>query len=100
MASSEQNYDAADCEDASKDIDELGDKIDATCPSKADLKDDESDEVDEDSEVSNGESTAPVVNGAAVQNGDAVEEDSDEKDEEEESKPAAVAGKPEAKDVG
>ena len=45
----EGNSDAADCEDASKDveecdtedIDELGDQTDATCPSKADLKGDE-----------------------------------------------------------
>ena len=55
---------------------------DAIRTSKADLEDDEPDVEVEDSGVSNEESAAPVVNGEAVQNEDAVEE----------SKPVATNG--------
>ena len=61
---------------------------DAICTSKAGLEDDEPDEGVEDSV----ESAAPVVNRAAVKNGDAVEDDSDEEGAEEESKPVTANG--------
>ena len=65
---------------------------DAIRTSKAGLEDDEPDEGVEDSGVPNEESPAPVVNRAAVQNGDAVEDDPGEEDAEEESKPVAANG--------